>query len=315
MTVVNVVVTCTKDKRYPVADECHLRNVPAGTLSDRMQEWHARTNRHWRSHVPVKDLYAGDHWANVRSFESSYFDIDIWVCSAGFGLVRFDDEIAPYAATFSKSHADSVAATLSDEAKGTAAKNWWQATESRWKSHFKERPRSLTALMATYPKRSLLVVASENYLAAIADDLRQGVDSLADPDSLSIVCAGARSIDGLDRNLVPCDARLQAATGGARRSLNTRLANKILRESRQPPTASSLTKRYRKLLSEQPPLARYDRQPMSDDEVKKFIRQQLKVEPSLRHTPLLRMLRDNDNACEQKRFASLYTEVVESLNG
>ena len=235
MTVVNVVVTCTKDKRYPVADECQLRNIPAGTLRERMQEWHTRTNRHWRSHVPVKDLYAGDHWANVRSFESSYFDIDIWVCSAGFGLIRFDDEIAPHAATFSKSHADSVAATLSDEARGTAAKTWWHATETRWKSHFKERPRSLTALMATYPKRSLLVVASENYLAAIADDLRQGVDNLADPDSLSIVCAGARSIDGLDRNLVPCDARLQAATGGARRSLNTRLAHKILRESRQPP--------------------------------------------------------------------------------
>jgi len=239
MTVVNVVVTCTKDKRYPVSEECQLRNVPGGTLRERMQEWHTRTNRHWRTHVPVKDLYAGDHWANVRSFESSYFDIDIWVCSAGFGLVRFDDEIAPYAATFSKSH----------------------------------------------------------------------------PDSLSIVCSGARSLDGLDRNLVPCDARLQAATGGARRSLNTRLAHKILRESRQPPTASSLSKRYRKLLNEQPPLTRYDRQPMSDDEVKKFILQQLKFEPSLRHTPLLRMLRDNDNACEQKRFASLYTEVLESLNG
>ena len=315
MTVVNVVVTCTKDKRYPVPDECQFRNVPAGSLPERMREWHTRTNRHWRNHVPVKDLYAGDHWASVRSFESSYFDIDIWVCSAGFGLVRFDDEIAPYAATFSKSHPDSVAATLPDEARSTAAKNWWQATESRWKSHFKERPRSLTALMATYPKRSLLVVASENYLAAIADDLRQGVDSLADPDSLSIVCSGARSLDGLDRNLIPCDARLQAATGGARRSLNTRLAHKILRESRQPPTASSLTKRYRKLLNEQPPLAMYYRQPMSDDQVKKFILQQLKIEPSLRHTPLLRMLRDNDNACEQKRFASLYIEVVESLNG
>ncbi len=37
MTVVNVVVTCTKDKRYPVADECQLRNVPAGTLRERMK--------------------------------------------------------------------------------------------------------------------------------------------------------------------------------------------------------------------------------------------------------------------------------------
>ena len=315
MTVVNVVVTCTKDKRYAVAEECQLRNVRGGSLRARMQDWHTRTNRHWRSRVPVKDLYAGDHWANVRSFESSYFDIDIWVCSAGFGLVRFDDEIAPYAATFSRTHPDSVAATLSDADRPSAATEWWKATESRWKSHFKERPRSLTALMATYPKRSLLVVASENYLAAIADDVRQGLHHLADPDQLSIICSGARSLAGLESNLLPCDARMQATTGGARRSLNTRLARRILQESRLPPRASSLAKRYRKLLEAQPPIEQYNREPLNDQQVKKFIRQHLQADSSYRHTPLLRMLRDANKACEQKRFASLFNEVSEELNG
>jgi hypothetical protein len=315
MNVVNVVVTCTKDKRFPVADECQLRNVEGGTIRERMQDWHTRTNRHWRSRVPAKDLYAGDHWATVRSFESSYFEIDIWVCSAGFGLIRFADEITPYAATFSKSHPDSVAATLPNSDRPSAAKQWWDATESRWKSHFRERPRSLTALMATYPKRSLLIVASENYLAAVADDLRQGLKYLAELDQLSIICAGAKSLDGLDANLVPCDARMQSTTGGARRSINTRLARRILQESRLPPRVSTLTKRYRKLLEEQPPIEKYDRQPVSDQQVKQFIHQRLKVDRSLRHTPLLRMLRDENKACEQKRFGSLYNEVLEELNG
>jgi hypothetical protein len=108
---------------------------------------------------------------------------------------------------------------------------------------------------------------------------------------------------------------MQTALGGARRSLNTRLAAKIIRESRQPPRATSLKRRFQKLLSEQPPIQKYNRKQLSDDEVKAFIRKQLRVGPNLQHSPLLRMLRDFNMACEQKRFANLYREVVEVLNG
>lgn len=314
MNIINVVVTCTKDKRYSVVEECQLRNVPGQSLAARLKEWQTRLKRNWRDRVVVEELYAGDHWANVRSFDSSYFEIDIWVCSAGFGLVRFDDSITPYAATFSGNHPDSVSAGLSDQDRSLASKQWWEST-ARWKGHFKDRPRSLNALMATYPKRSLLVVASETYLRAISDDLRDGLANLNDPDQLSIVCSGAKSLDGLDDNLVPCDARLQAVTGGARRSLNTRLANKILRESRLPPRASTLTVRYRKLLNQQPALDKYNRKPLSDDHVRQFIRKKLGNDDSLRYTPLLRMLRNDNKACEQKRFVSLFKEVMEELNG
>jgi len=313
--VVNVVVTCTKDKRQPVADECQLRNVPGVSIRERMQEWHARTNRHWNESVRVADLYAGDHWANVRAFGSSYYAIEVWVCSAGYGLIHFDDRVAPYAATFSRNHPDSVAAHLPESERLSAAENWWKATASKWKTHFGDRPRSLTELMATYPKRSLLVVASDNYMRAIADDLRDGVSHLAASDQLAIVCAGVKNLDGLDQNLVPCDARMQATLGGARRSLNTRLAARIISESRQPPRATSLKKRYEKILSEQPPIEKYNRQQLSDDEVKAFIRKQLRVSPNSQHSPMLRVLRDCNMACEQKRFANLYREVVGAPNG
>ncbi len=313
--VVNVVVTCTKEKRQPISDECQLRNVPGTSIRERIQEWQSRTNRHWKDSVRVADLYAGDHWANVRAFDSSYFGIDIWVCSAGYGLIHFDDRVTPYAATFSRSHPDSVAAQLPEGDRLSAAQNWWKATASRWKSHFGDRPRSLTDLMAAYPKRSLLVVASDNYIRAIAGDLREGVSCLAEPDQLAIVCAGVRNLDGLDENLIPCDARMQSAMGGARRSLNTRLAAKIIRESRLPPRASSLAKRYQKFLNEQPPLEKYNRQQLSDDEVKAFILKQMRVSPKSQHSPMLRVLRDSNMACEQKRFAKLYREVVEAING
>jgi hypothetical protein len=260
-------------------------------------------------------LYAGDHWATVRAFESSCFGIDVWVCSAGYGLIHIEDRVVPYAATFARNHPDSVAAKLPTNDRLGAAQAWWKATASQWNSRFRDRPRSLTDLMATYPHRSLLVVSSETYMRAIVEDLRNGVCCLSDSDQLAIVCAGVRRLDGLDRNLVPCDARMQATLGGARRSLNTRLAAKIIRESQQPLRATTLRKQYQRLLGKQPPIAKYNRQPLSDDEIREFIRKQLESGRSSKHTPMLRLLRESQMACEQKRFAMLHREVVEAFHG
>ena len=40
-----------------------------------------------------------------------------------------------------------------------------------------------------------------------------------------------------------------------------------------------------------------------------------RISPKSQRSPMLRVLRDSNMACEQKRFANLYKEVVEALNG
>lgn len=161
----------------------------------------------------------------------------------------------------------------------------------------------------------MLVVASETYLKAIAADLRDAVVELSDPDLLSIVSAGSKTLDGLGEHLVPCDARLQKLVNGARRSLNTRVAGMILSEARRPPRRATLKRRLTRILSQQPDIQRYDRTPMSDREVRQFITSQLRNDRALTHTALLRRLRDSNHACEQKRFASLFRDVKERKYG
>jgi hypothetical protein len=49
---------------------------------------------------------------------------------------------------------------------------------------------------------------------------------------------------------------------------------------------------------------------MTDEEVVRFLRAQLEIDPALACTPLLRRLRDVEGrACEQKRFGELYRRV------
>ena len=311
---VNVVVTCTKDKRYPVEPDCALRSLPAMTLRERAVEWRRRLSSRTRKRVPVDRLYAGDHWATVRSFESSRFKIDVWVCSAGYGLIRMCDSITPYSATFSSKHPDSVCRNILGTTNGDAPHQWWRQLTA-WQGHTRGNPRSLRELAAAYPRRAMLVVASETYLKAVASDLLDAVGELSDSDLLSIVSAGSKRLPGLDDHLIPCDARLQPLVQGARRSLNTRVAGKILSEARVAPRKSTVARKFRKLLAEQPEIQKYDRSPMSDDEVREFIVVQLRRNANLCHTPLLRELRKSGRACEQSRFSGLYREVKEQLNG
>ena len=313
MDTVNVIVTCTKDKKAVVPKHCSLRAVPKGTIAERVAEWRRRLEA-YPTRIMVRDLYAGDHWSIARSMQSKRFHVELWVCSAGYGLVRLADEIAPYSATFAPNHPDSACKRATDYANGDAAVAWWRQL-SKWHGPSRGQPRSITELADRYPRRAMLVVASEIYLGAISSDLRAALTNLADPDQLSIVSAGSRSVPGLEGHLIPCDARFQSLVNGARRSLNIRIASRILSEAKTMPSREDLTKKYGKLLESQPEIVRYERKPLTDDDVRAFIAAKLRVNATLRHTPLLRLLREGGHACEQSRFASLYREVVEQSHG
>ena len=312
-SVVNVIVTCTKSKRAAVAPECRLRSIRPGPLRQRAREWMERL-RHQTNRICVADLYSGDHWSTVRSLRSSRFDVRVWVCSAGYGLVGVEDQLSAYSATFSKNHPDSVLRDVTDAARDKVAPLWWSAL-SRWRGPTKKNPRTITEIAERYPNSPLLIVASETYLYALAPDVRGAVWQFADPEYLAIISAGTKSLDGLTKHLVPCDARFQSVVSGARLSLNIRLAKKILAEARTLPRLSTIRRRLQRLSETLPEIESHDRTPLSDAQVHRFIRKELRRDPSQCHTPLLRKLRQSGYACEQSRFATLYREAQEETNG
>jgi hypothetical protein len=59
----------------------------------------------------------------------------------------------------------------------------------------------------------------------------------------------------------------------------------------------------------QPERAAPARAPMTDGDVRGFIRRSLAGDPGLRPTPLLQSLRKQGKACEHSRFARLFQEV------
>lgn len=310
----NIVVTCTKRKTCPVVRSLTLGSVTGKTVGEVCRRWIERLQFSPSSTLEAEFLYCGDQWKIAAELPNvaalSGVDARLWVCSAGYGLIPVSASVRPYSATFSARHADSVQLRLVKT--GSHLSDWWKEL-SAWEGPARGEPRTIKALVETDPRVPLIVVASPVYLSAIRADLDEAVIRLSNPDLLTIISAGSAQIGSVQRNILPCDGRLQSVLGGALMSLNTRVARRLLESPIEwPLRCSEAAKMFSAMMKKCPSAVHYDRMPMSDAEVRDFILKHLSVDPSKRHSPLLRLLRDEGKACEQKRFRALFLETQEA---
>lgn len=315
MTRVNVVVTCTKRKTRPPAEGLRLQTVESGTPEERAAGWVSHLRSATGEAVPALDLYAGDHWAVVRELPGAGarggHEVRLWICSAGYGLIPASAEIHPYSATFSAGHPDAVHSP-GPLGRSETHRRWWDAI-SAWEGPVPGAPRTLADLAAQEPGSPLLVVASPSYLDPLTKDLRAATGALRQPDSLLVLSGGAGPLQGLERQQVHFDARLQRRLGGAMMSLNVRLVREVLAGG--VPIRSDEVAAFVDALARDLPEFRYpERRRQSDEEVTAYIREELGRDGQVRWSPLHRKLREQLGlACEQKRFRSLYEAVRAEL--
>jgi len=312
---VNLIVTCTRRKTLATPPHRRMSDVNARDITRRFQEWVKRLTEGNDDTLPAHALYAGDHWSITRnlvqSADAGARPVNGWICSAGYGLIGMDTAVRSYAATFSHDNRDSVTKKLPGR---TAAVEWWEQL-CHWRGPEPGRLRRLAEVARHRPDAVMLVVGSPAYIGAVSDDLVAARAELADPERLIIISAGLTNLPPLDEHLLPCDARMQKSLGGALMSLNIRMAREVLTHNPKGDLRiGRLRTRYKALLARQPDLVSFDRAPLDDDQVRDFIRKALKVDRTLRHTPLLRSLRAIGRACEQKRFRALWYEVRRELD-
>jgi hypothetical protein len=311
---VNIVVTCTSRKtRTPLA-RFRVRDVREKTVGGRSQKWIERLKANGTSQTVASQLYCGEYWSVARSLPAVAKDFGliarIWICSAGYGLISPESLLCSYSATFSPYERDSVTRGFGTDVRRSAAQQWWRSV-ARWSGPKGSELRSVTAIARRYRKMPLLVVASPDYLYALEQDLGEAATALSDSGLLLIASAGMRTFGKLTDHLLPCDARLQSFLGGTRASLNIRIAKRLLQYMGRGPIDLERQKtQLRRLLNKQPPIERYRRRVVTDEQVRKFIRLELNRNNVVSRSLLLRKLRDSGRACEQSRFAGLYKDMV-----
>lgn len=295
----------------PAPMRLRAENLPRGSSKQRCQAWIRRLEQTDVSLMPAQKLYMGEHWQVALSLpgvgDAAGLPVELWVASAGYGLIRDDDLIKPYAATFAAGAPDRVAGK-DGASRPLGNRDWW-AELSLWRGPTPGNPRSLSELAGQNPADHLLIALGSAYLHAVLDDIRYARTLLRNSALLLVVSAGTRPSGHLASNLIPVHTAHQYFLGGTRVSLNTRAARWLIstwRDHRFNPTAiaSALAGIRRQ------PAMKANGKRMSDAEVSAFIQTQLEKQPSLRKSALLQKLRSQGQACEQARFAGIFEQVV-----
>ncbi len=279
-------VSCTNSKSLPVSPRLRVADVPAGR--GRPGRWQERLESA-RGGLPLRNLYAGAQWTASLDLESHAralgFDVDLWVVSAGLGLVPATTVAPAYAASFSRG-ADAVA----DTPAGRRA--WWRALT--------ERGRSFDAVAATCDQ--MLVVLAPTYLDVVMPDLSGMRDQQA------AVVSSRRD------SLVYSSTGLRPALRASAMTLNARAATGLLDIAvavGEPLVSDVVRAHWEQWSSRNVTRGSVVRRVATDDEVTAFIESSL-ADSHTSRSALLAVFRAGGRACEQSRFQRLYEDVMRS---
>jgi hypothetical protein len=300
---VPVVVGCSDRKRGLASESCLLRNHLSDDPSGRLRTWIAALGD--SPTTIASDLYLGEQWTVVRYLQRARPEVDLWVASAGYGLIPHHAWVRPYGATFAGGHPDSV--DRSQWSEDLAGKAWWEGLRE-WEGPAAGNSRSLAGLADQ--SDGMIVALSPPYLRAVQTDLLHALKVLG--SRLLVVSAGTRP-DQTPLPLLPVTGQLRTVVGGSMQSVSARAVGLILERIDVDRLDRPLAARMLgELLQAAPALPRYERTPLTDKEVLDFIQIELKADSSASCSLLHRSLRRGGRACEQRRFRRLYDQVKES---
>lgn len=166
---VHLIVACTRRKTVSSGDTVFPYEHDAGNAYEVWLERLARA-RNDGAAITAGELYTGQHWSRAAA-AAKRTGAELWVISAGLGLLHVSDAVVPYEATFSLmpfSHS-----------------RLWESLTTN--PPVERRCASLRTLMQSGPYDRFVLAASPVYLRAVESDLYAGREALCTPEQLVVV--------------------------------------------------------------------------------------------------------------------------------
>lgn len=314
-----IISTCTNQKRGSARDDLHLGTFAGRFYRDSAKAWVEALAAN-QIGIPARELYAGSHWQESIACETSAKDLgldaELWVLSAGYGLISSSEITTPYAASFAAG-SDSIQ-NLNWPAgytPGQKAREWWTLLHRYRKREGLGRFASLSK-----NKTPLLIILSQEYYNAVEPEI---IDLISAGVNLLIVSAGLyRNMNSASPvvrpHILPFSDSFKQVDNYLNKtnvSLNARLATWLVRNHHEAVLrgVESVVPILKNISDQLPPMERKDVNRMSDDEVLEFIARDYS-ETLNSATKLLRRLRGTEKmSCEQKRFGTLFRRYQQSI--
>lgn len=317
-----VITNCTGRKRVPPGQTpVGLSSGLAGSYAQTGVEglahaWSSQLAKRQSDAVPAAELYAGRAFSDAKSVAST-LGANLFVVSAGCGLVGGAEKVAPYELTV----ADGPGSIQSELARlGATLQAWWTALNAASGRPSLPLARRLSdaaydLVLVALPARYIELVAHD--LDAIPDWAQRALRIFTSPAGLNQVPARLQS------QVLPYDERLDGA-GSSRLGTRVDFPQRAMRHYVEDlgaaglPLAEGREAVERALFNLVRPVVP-DRRRATDQEILGMLKRHWS-ECGGHSSKLLRFLRDEKlMACEQSRFRVLWNQMREelrpSLNG
>ena len=306
---ISILTICSNRKRYPVEEGMQGQNFASKELKTTADNW-IRERQKALSKVRAEDLYCGRGFSEARK-SADHSGADLWVISAGFGLIRSSSKIAPYDLTIAPGTINSLDNLVP---KGQVCLTKWWSYINRGKT-----VRTIRALVETAPSNTFVVTLTSRYLEMIKEDLLKMSDSNLKRVRIVGPPLSAISDERLKMVYLPYDERLETVGppyAGTRSDFPQRAGRHFVEKIWQPKLSNSVRVHQKRVLTslvdhKRPVIP--SRRKLDDESIRKLISEHWKVTQG-RSGWALRFFRDNLGvACEQGRFKHLFNEIKEKM--
>lgn len=302
---IHLITNCTNLKKSNIKGKIQLKNLIENNSAQTIVNSWCEKLENAEQEVPANELYAGDHWKVAKSIVKP--NLELWVLSAGYGLIHSSSQIGSYDATFSSGSENSI------NKSGLTNSEWWNTLHQRRNSDV-FKCESLHSLVSINTDDIFFIATSPDYLKVIQDELKQLVlEKKLTNENFFIVSSKHNISEQLIPYYLESKADFCSTLKGGRVSLNIRLAKYLLGESEANVFESkNVIDKYNDLEKNAIKLLVKNRQKLSDEEVISFIKNELDIHQGTKASAsmLLKNLRNKNLACEQKRFSRLLKDLL-----
>lgn len=306
-----VITNCTG--RKSISPSSSLKKSPkiskVSQIQDAANSW-AEAIRADVTKIEAQALYQGRTIVDTKSAQE-HLNADVYVISAGLGLVNFEDSIPSYELTVNEDSQFSK----SLKRFGHTNQDWWAALNKS----LKKTSSPISRLLAKNNYKRILISLPSSYLEMISGDLWS-----ADPRQLKkiLIFTSPYGITFIPEQWqllgLPYDERLEdrkSGYSGTRSDFPQRAMKHFVKEVDMPnePLPKIIKQLNAKLAKLKKPVAP-NRTKISDPELIKLINKNWKKFDG-QTSKLLRFLRDEALvSCEQSRFQKICSQIRESRN-
>lgn len=301
-----VIVPCTDRKRTNGHEPLLARDLPESTTETVATTWNCWIDAA-EGRVKASDLYCGRAFKEAQE-SALRLNADLFVVSAGLGVVSVEDAVSPYSLTISSGKPDTIGRRIKDEA--CSPTDWWHHLHAG-----SSRSKHLSELLTSGAYDLVLMALSGAYAEMISEDLHV-IDAEAGR-RLRIfgLALGAVLPANVQACQMPYDHRLNGPDSSIRGTLTDfasraiahfaeglgtgTIAGTSLSEDTASVTSALRTWRF-------PDVPKRER--LTDAGVIDFIRREWNVVGG-RSGEMLRHLRASGLACEQSRFRDLFHQA------